>query len=87
LAAKPILLKPAKNKTVNKTKVAFDWTDAVCGTSYKLTVKNLTAHTTTKKTVTASKAKLALGHGSYKWFVQACDTHGCSKSKAFKFTN
>lgn len=86
--AQPTLLKPANHKTMSKAKVAFDWTDAVCTTTgYKITVKNTTTHMKVTKTVTASNAKLPLGPGSYKWFVQACNANGCTKSVTFKFTN
>jgi len=81
------LLKPAQNATMSKTKVAFDWADAACATSYKITVKNTTARTKVTKTVTVSKAKLTLAHGNEKWFVQACNANGCTKSATFKFTN
>lgn len=82
-----VLLKPANKKSITQTKVKFDWSDALCGTSYKFTVKNIKTHATVKKTFIKSKGTLTLAAGTYQWFVQACDTAGCTKSKTFKFTN
>jgi CSLREA domain-containing protein len=85
--AKPISLKPTQNQSINKTKVKFDWGDAVCATSYKITVKNLTTGAKVTKTVTSSKATLTLAHGNQKWSVQACNGNGCTKSAKWKFSN
>lgn len=85
--AQATLLKPKNKKTIGQSKVKFDWSDAMCGVSYKVTVQNTKTGAKVKKTFVLSKGKIQLAAGTYKWFVQACDTQGCTKSRTFTFTN
>lgn len=87
MPSKPQLLKPTKNSAVHKKKVSFDWSDSTCATSYKVTVKNVVTGAKQTKTATASKLKLNPGSGTFKWFVQACGTAGCTKSAKWKFSH
>jgi hypothetical protein len=87
--AKPTLTAPTNKSTANKTRVTLKWDAAACATTYNVTVKALAGGTGDSKTgLTATQyktIKLAKGK-TYKWFVQACNSQGCTKSKAFKFT-
>lgn len=89
-ASKPILKQPANKGTITITTPKLKWNASTCAVTYNVTVKD----TATGKTVdskngilkTQYKTKaLKLGK-TYKWVVQACNSFGCAKSKAWKFT-
>jgi roadblock/LC7 domain-containing protein len=88
--SKPTLSAPAKNGSVTKTKVKLKWSDVSCETEYRVTVKNAATNKTVFQTtldadVTQAKTtKLAKGQ-TYKWYVQACNEIGCTKSATWKF--
>ena len=88
--AKPTLGLPAKNGSVTKPKVKLKWNDVSCETEYRVTVKNVATNQTVFQStlgadVTQVKTtKLAKGQ-TYKWFVQACNDIGCTKSATWKF--
>ncbi len=88
--AKPKLLSPVKNSTVNHTTPKLKWSAATCANTYRVTVLNAAtgAKVDSKKGLTTLKYKTKpLAHGkTYKWSIQACNPHGCTVSKAWKFT-
>lgn len=87
--AKPTLKSPANNATVTTLRPKLKWNAATCATTYNVTVKD--AVTGKKVDHQTGRTKLqyktiALTHTkAYKWFVQACNTHGCTKSQVWKF--
>ncbi|OQY81238.1 MAG: hypothetical protein B6D41_19980 [Chloroflexi bacterium UTCFX4] len=88
--AKPTLGLPVKNGSVKKPKVNLKWNDVSCETEYRVTVKNVATNQTVFQStlgadVTQVKTtKLAKGQ-TYKWYVQACNEIGCTKSATWKF--
>lgn len=87
--AKPTLTAPANNSTTTKTRVTLKWNAVACATSYNVTVKPSGGGSGDSKAglaATQYKTKTLAKGKTYKWTVQACNTQGCTKSKAFKFT-
>lgn len=84
----PTLSKPGNGKTVNGTQATLKWNAAACADTYTVTVKNnSTGKKADKKTgLTALQYKTkTLAPGTYKWFVQACNINGCTKSATRTF--
>lgn len=87
---KPTLNAPANNASLTKAKVTLKWNAAVCAETYSVTVKD----SATGKNADMIKGLAALQYKTkalpkgkkYKWFVQACDTQGCTKSATQVFT-
>jgi hypothetical protein len=86
---KPYLALPGNNSKIKGLQVALDWYDAPCADKYKITVKDAAAGLKVQggKSGTSDFKTKALTKGkSYLWFVQACNTIGCTKSDTWKFT-
>ncbi len=92
-AGKPdaaVLASPAENASVATTRPVLKWNAATCVDTYNVTIKDAaTGKKTDSKTgltKTKYKSKTLAQGKTYKWFVHVCNTHGCTKSKAWKFT-
>lgn len=86
-SAKPTLLKPAKDATVTKPKVKLDWSD-VCGNEYKVVVKDTATNKAVYKgswAVSQAKTSALPAGKTYKWFVKACNSIACKRSKLSTF--
>ena len=87
---KPDLFRPANNIKVKGTKVELVRGYAKCGDNYRVTVKDAATNQTvfSKKNIHGLYVTTtALTKGkTYKWFAQACNTIGCTKSDTWKFT-
>lgn len=85
----PNLLKPKNNATITQTQVKFKWTASECAATYTLIVKDVqTGNVWVKKSVFNTHTKTnPLPHSTYRWFVKACNSAGCTKSPKFIFKN
>jgi hypothetical protein len=87
--AKPTLKSPVNNATTSKTRPTLKWNAANCADTYNVTVKDaLTGKkvdSATGLTALQYRTKALTQGKAYKWFVQACNTHGCAKSGARTF--
>lgn len=87
---KPDLYRPANNTKVKGAKVELVRGYAKCGDNYRVTVKDAATNQTvfSKKNIRDYTVKTtALTKGkTYKWFAQACNSIGCTKSDTWKFT-
>jgi hypothetical protein len=88
--AKPTFKSPANNAATSKTRPTLKWNKADCADTYNVTIKDAA---TGKKVDSATglidlqyRTKTLTKGKAYKWFVQACNTHGCTKSKTWKLT-
>lgn len=85
---KPALASPLNNKKYKGTQVALNWDDTPCADKYKITVKDAA---TGKKVQSGNsgtsdfKTKALTKGKSYLWFVQACNSIGCTKSDTWQF--
>ena len=89
--AKPKLKKPANGATLAATHANLKWKDVSCETKYKVIVKQQDNNSTAfKKTLGADETQrqtdeMTTGK-TFKWFVKACNSFGCSKSSKRTFT-
>lgn len=89
LPDKPQLRAPQNNQLIFKPNQVFSWGSAVCADMYSITVKNTTLHTTPVKAGDIANVQYkahSLPNGKYKWFIKACNSAGCIRSAAWKFT-
>ena len=86
---KPSLASPLNNAKYKGTQVALDWDDAPCADKYKITLKDAATGTKVQGGNSGTsdfKTKALVKGKTYTWFVQACNTIGCTKSDTWKFT-
>lgn len=87
--AKPILQSPKNNSITAKTRPTLKWS-AICADTFNVTVRNAVtnAKVDAAKNLTRPqfKTKTLLTGNTYKWFVQACNSFGCTKSATWKFS-
>ncbi|MBI4673665.1 MAG: FG-GAP repeat protein [Chloroflexi bacterium] len=88
--AKPQLVAPAPNAVVTKSKVPLVWGDVTCETLYKVFVKDAATNKRVYKNtldvdMTRVRSTVLARSKTYKWFVEACNTAGCTKSAVWKF--
>lgn len=87
---KPILNAPANNGTVTTTRPKLKWNAATCAETYNVAVKDVATGTKADSKTGIKKLQyttIALTQSkTYQWFIQACNTYGCAKSKPWKFT-
>lgn len=86
----PALTGPANNSTVPRSRVRLNWSDVAYATRYQVVVEDAALNTLLSLTVYgASQIKFNLPrHQTYHWYVQACNTGGCSdKSETWQFEN
>jgi hypothetical protein len=85
-----ILKLPANNATTSKTRPTLKWNAANCADTYNVTIKDAATgkkvDSATGLTVLQYRTKTLSKGKTYKWFVQACNTHGCAKSTTWKLT-
>lgn len=88
--AKPILTTPKNDTVTTKTRPTLKWSPVSCTDSYNVTIKDAATgkkvDSTTGLAATQYKTKKLTQGKTYLWFVKACNTNGCTKSKTFKFT-
>lgn len=84
------LTTPSSGATVTKARVALDWTEDECATSYRVTVRRgkRNGAVVDKRTTTRSAYKtVRLVRGiTYFWSVKACNTRGCTNSGVSSFS-
>lgn len=87
---KPTLLAPKYNGSTSKTRPTLKWNTATCADTYTVTVKDAAtgknADKATGLTALQHKTKTLTRGKIYKWFVQACNAIGCTKSATWRFT-
>ncbi len=88
--AKPTLKKPKNNSIVSSTRPKLTWNAATCATTYNVTIKDVATNKKAdgKKNLTELqfKTKTLAAKKTFKWFVHACNAHGCTKSKTRTLT-
>ena len=81
---KPTLAAPPNNATLFTLRPRLKWNAAACALSYKVIVKNAATGQVADKVVSYTKLKYRTDplqtNVLYKWFVQACNPFGCTKS-------
>lgn len=81
---KPTLRAPANNAVLSTLRPLLKWNQANCADTYTAIVKdNATGQTIDHKpglTTLHYKTNPLPAHKTYKWFIKACDTAGCTKS-------
>lgn len=85
-----LLLSPANESSTSKNKVSLDWEDNDCATSYTVLLRQdkKNGQIIEQKDTEESKhktVKLVKGK-KYFWFISACNSEGCKKSKPFSFS-
>lgn len=82
--SKPTLAKPPDKAVKTELRVTLKWRFALCAQTFTVIVKDTTTNKTvdSEKHLTVLKYKtIALSQGkSYRWFVKACDSAGCTRS-------
>lgn len=88
--ANSTLKSPTNNSIISTIRPKLKWNVTNCSDTYNVTIRDAITgkKVDTKQGLTKLQYKtIALTHGkTYQWFVQACNTYGCAKSKVFKFT-
>lgn len=84
---KPTLKVPADGTIINTTQPKLKWNQAGCATTYNVTIQDSLGQTVAKETgLTKLQYSPLLTAGyTYKWFVQAVNEHGKTKSAAWTF--
>lgn len=86
---KPVLSAPSNNTKSKSVNVALNWDDTNCADKYKVTIQDATTgrKVDSKKNLqTSDYTTIALVKSkSYLWYVQACNTVGCTRSDTWKF--
>lgn len=88
--AKPTLKSPADHATTNKTRVKLKWNAAECAETYNVKIQDAATGKTVDSATGLTELKyktIALTKGkTYKWFVQAVNGNGKTKSVKRTFT-
>ncbi len=88
--AKPVLSAPANNSSTSNLHPTLRWNAANCAETYKVTVKDTATGNTVDKATGLTRLRYRTdtltANKTYKWFVHACHTHGCTKSAVWTFT-
>jgi hypothetical protein len=87
---RPSPTSPANASTGSATRPKLNWGPAICADTYTVTIKDASTNQVVQKHKGLSKLKLqvdALTPGkTYKWFVQAVNPHGKTKSQVRSLT-
>lgn len=87
--ARPLLQAPKNNSMIAKARPTLKWS-AICADAFNVTVRNAATNAkvdaATNLTEPQFKTKTLPAGNTYKWFVQACNSFGCTKSATWKFS-
>lgn len=86
-----ILKSPKSSGVTRKSKPTLKWIAAPCAETYDVTIRDAATRKNVEKvngllTLQYKTTKTLAKGRTYKWFVQACNTYGCTKSDIWKFT-
>lgn len=88
--AAPALKSPPNDAALDTARATLKWSARTCADTYRVLVKNTaTGKVADKKNglfVTKFKTASLPSNATYKWFVKACNAHGCAKSLTRQFT-
>lgn len=89
--AKPTLTSPSDGVTLPKTQVTLKWQNVACETKYKVQVRNegtneVEFSANPGADVVKVKTTALTKGATFKWFVKACNSFGCTKSVAREFS-